>query len=110
DSVEPVKETTATSGWCSNASPTVPPGPKTMFTTPSGKPASYRISTNRSALKGVSLAGLITTVFPATSAGNIFHVGIAIGKFHGVIQATTPIGSRMANPDLFGSSTGTLYP
>ena len=39
------------------------------------------------------VAGLNTTVFPATSAGAIFHTGIAIGKFHGVMQATTPCGA-----------------
>src|SRR5215472_3427723 len=99
---------TATSGLCSKASPAVPPGPKTILTTPSGSPASYIISTSRRALNGVSLAGLKTIVLPATSAGNIFQVGMAIGKFQGVMQATTPTGSRMATPDLLDSSTGTL--
>ena len=34
---------------------------------------------------GVSEAGLSTAVQPATSAGAVFHTGIANGKFHGVI-------------------------
>jgi hypothetical protein len=46
------------------------------------------------AVSGVRVAGLKTTVFPATSAGAIFQVGMATGKFQGVITATTPSGSR----------------
>ena len=42
--------------------------------------------------QGVSSAGLITIVLPATNAGNAFHAGIAIGKFQGVIAPMTPIG------------------
>ena len=48
-------------------------------------PASSRILTKLSAESGVSVAGLKTTVLPQTSAGMIFHDGIAIGKFHGVM-------------------------
>ena len=38
-------------------------------------------------------------MLPQMSAGNNFQVGIASGKFHGVISAHTPTGSRtdMAN-------------
>ena len=43
---------------------------------------------------GVSGAGFSTTVLPAASAGAIFARLIWIGKFHGVIAATTPAGSR----------------
>ena len=50
--------------------------------------------TTWAAQRGVSVAGLNTTAFPATSAGAIFHAGIAIGKFHGVMHATTPSASR----------------
>ena len=46
------------------------------------------------AVSGVRVAGLKTTVFPATSAGAIFHTGMATGKFQGVMQATTPSGWR----------------
>ena len=42
---------------------------------------------------GVALAGLSTTVLPAASAGASFQVAMRIGKFHGMICATTPIGS-----------------
>ena len=46
-----------------------------------------------SAENGVCDAGLATTVQPAASAGPTLRVIIAIGKFHGVMQPTTPIGS-----------------
>ena len=46
-------------------------------------------------MAGVKVAGLKTTVLPVTSAGAIFQIGIATGKFHGVMQATTPTGMRV---------------
>ena len=56
------------------------------------------------------MAGLNTTVLPATSAGTIFQDGIAIGKFHGVITPTTPIGIRTLMLNLFCSSDGVVWP
>ena len=44
--------------------------------------------------KGVKLAGLITTLQPAASAGAIFHAAWTSGPFQGTISAATPIGSR----------------
>ena len=44
---------------------------------------------------GTSSAGLKTTALPQSSAGNVFHVGIAIGKLNGVMRPHTPIGRRM---------------
>ena len=44
-------------------------------------------------MSGVSDAGLKTTVSPDTSAGAIFQMGIATGKFQGVMTATGPTGS-----------------
>jgi hypothetical protein len=81
-----------------------------MLTTPFGTPASLSSSTNLSPRSGVSVAGLKTIVFPATSAGAIFHDGIAIGKFHGVITPTTPIGMRTLMLNLSGSSDGVVWP
>jgi hypothetical protein len=43
---------------------------------------------------GVTSDGLTTTVLPAARAGASFHIRSASGLFHGVIAATTPIGSR----------------
>ena len=61
---------TGTSGCRTSASPTSPPPPWTMLTTPAGTPASISSSTKRSPSAGVSVAGLKTTVFPQTSAGS----------------------------------------
>src|SRR5438045_3314760 len=80
-----------------------------IFNTPFGSPASISISTRTFAVCGVSSAGLKTNVFPATSPGKIFHVGIAIGKFHGVMSPHTPTGTRNERFNLFGSSLGVLY-
>src|SRR5262245_35481518 len=108
-SVEPVNDTTRTSSLASMASPTSLP-PVTRLTTPGGTPASSRIRTKFTADNGVSVAGLKTTVFPHTSAGAIFHDGIAIGKFHGVMTAQTPSGWRNAIAHLSRSSDGTVCP
>ena len=59
---------------------------------------------------GVSSAGLITTVFPQTSAGMIFQDGMAMGKFHGVINAQTPRGWRADMAYLLGNSDGVVWP
>ena len=58
----------------------------------------------------MSVAGLKTTVLPQTSAGAIFQDGIAIGKFHGVITPTTPIGWRTLMLNLSRSSEGVVWP
>ena len=73
-------------------------------------PASSRILTKFNADNGVSVAGLKTTVLPQTSAGMIFQDGIAIGKFHGVMIAATPIGWRTDIANLSRSSDGTVWP
>ncbi len=109
-SVEPVNDTTRTSSLASMASPTSLPPPVTRLTTPGGTPASSRILTKFTADNGVSVAGLKTTVFPQTSAGMIFHDGIAIGKFHGVMTAATPSGWRTDIANLSRSSDGTVWP
>ena len=86
-----MNDTTFTASCVASMVPTSAP-PVTMFTTPGGMPASSRTLTKFTADSGVSDDGLNTTVLPQTSAGMIFHEGIAIGKFHGVITAQTPIG------------------
>ena len=93
-SVDPVNATLSTSGLRTSSSPTTDPGPGTTFTTPGGIPASRHSSPSLSVDSGASSAGLITTVLPAAMAGAIFHAAICMAKFHGVIAAHTPIGSR----------------
>ena len=43
-------------------------------------------------VSGVVSAGLRTTVFPAASAGAIFHAAISSGKFQGITCPATPSG------------------
>ena len=66
------------------------------------------MSAKRSAVSGVSSAGLRTTVLPAASAGASFHDAIASGKFHGVMSPTTPSGSRTVKPS--PPATGIVSP
>src|SRR5688572_3656408 len=105
--VEPVNDTTFTSSCVASTVPTSGP-PVTRLTTPAGTPASSSTFTKLMAESGVSVAGLKTTVLPQTSAGAIFHEGIAIGKFHGVIVAATPSGCRTDMANLSRSSDGTV--
>ena len=62
--------------------------------TPFGNPGAMREFGNaRAPTAAFRCAGLITKVQPAASAGAHLRVIIALGKFHGVIAATTPMGS-----------------
>ena len=107
-SVEPVNAIFATSGCSTSRAPHSEPGPATTLTTPSGIPASAAISAKRSAVSGVSSAGLSTTVLPAASAGASFHAAMTSGKFHGVMSPTTPRGSRTVNA--WPPATGIVSP
>src|SRR3984957_16770556 len=106
--VDPVKLITGASRCDASGAPAFGPSPLTRFTTPGGNPASASVCTRRYDDSGVSSAGFRTTVFPLTSAGIIFHDGIAIGKFHGVIRPATPIDCRTLIANLFGNSDGVV--
>ena len=68
-----------------------------MDKTPFGIPALSAITAIAKADKGVSSAGLATKEQPAARAGPNFLVIIALGKFQGVIEVTTPIGCLITN-------------
>lgn len=70
----------------------------TTLSTPSGRPARRNNSTRYRVVSGVRSAGFSTTVHPAASAGAIFRVAIASGKFHGVIAYTGPTGRLRTIP------------
>src|SRR6476469_3458575 len=91
-------------------SPTTDPDPSTRLKTPGGSPDAARISASTQAQPGVHWAGLNTTVFPNASAGAIFQAGMAIGKFQGVINPTTPIGSRVISTSTPGRTDGSFSP
>ena len=103
-SVDPVKAILATSGCSTRRFPHTDPGPATTLSTPCGRPASSAMRSSSIAVKGVSSAGLRTTVLPAARAGATFHEAITSGKFQGVIRPTTPSGSRkvMSTPPATG--------
>ena len=58
----------------------------------------------------MSVAGLMTTVLPRMRAGIIFHEGIAIGKFQGVMSPAMPTGWRTDIWNLSGISEGVVWP
>jgi hypothetical protein len=66
-----------------------------MLSTPFGNPARAASSASASAENGVCSAGLSTMVQPAASPGETLRVIIALGKFHGVMAPTTPMGCLM---------------
>src|SRR5262249_18007462 len=91
--VEPVNENLRTSGWVVSTSPTAWAAVDgTTLNTPAGTPARSASSASASADSGVSSDGLITNGQPAASAGAALRVIMALGKFQGVIAATTPTG------------------
>ncbi|MDT4849802.1 hypothetical protein FQZ97_839320 [compost metagenome] len=90
--VEPVKESFCTNEFPVSSAPIsrdLVPG--TMFSTPAGIPARSPSAASAKAESGVSEAGLSTTVQPAASAGPTLRVIMALGKFQGVMAATTPM-------------------
>ena len=96
--VEPVNEIMSTSGESTSASPTAGLSPQTKFSTPGGSTPSTMWQ-SAATPSGSTGAGFTTTVLPHASAGAIFPAQFVIGKFDGVMQATTPMGSRAAMPN-----------
>ena len=64
----------------------------TMLNTPGGIPARSASTANAVADNGVIAAGFATIAHPVASAGATLRVIMAFGKFHGVMDATTPTG------------------
>ena len=65
---------------------------------------------NASAVAGVYSAGFHTTALPHTSAGTMYQLGTATGKFPAVTIAATPTGVRNVKSCLSGISLGTVCP
>ena len=68
-----------------------------------------RRSAIASADSGVCEAGLTIAVLPQASAGAIFQLAITAGKFHGVMRAHTPTGSRRVT-SMPGGTIGIVSP
>ncbi|HVW45320.1 MAG TPA: hypothetical protein VHC18_28610 [Amycolatopsis sp.] len=61
-------------------------------------------------MSGVSVAGLMTTAFPAMSAGASLRAGVRNGSFHGVMSSTTPSGSWICVAKVPGRASGNSSP
>ncbi len=95
-SVEPVKPILRIAGAAIRRAPArAPSAAGTTLTTPAGSFAASARRASASAPSGVCSAGLATTVHPAASAAPSLRASIAYGKFHGVISAHGPTGSRV---------------
>ena len=92
----PVNEMPATSGLEHNVWPIAAACEREDVTTlnvPAGNPAFSTSAAKARAENGVSSAGLATQTQPAARAAAAFRTNIAKGKFQGVMNPTTPIGS-----------------
>ena len=91
--VEPVKVTLRTKEFSQNSLPEAEASlDVTTCSTPAGIPARIARAPKAKAEKGVNSDGRATKEQPAAKAGAALRVIIALGKFHGVIDAATPIG------------------
>ncbi len=77
--VSPVNAILSTPRWPAKCAPMMAPGPGRTLTTPGGQPASAQILPSSSAVSGVGVAGLRTTVQPAASAGATFQAAMSSG-------------------------------
>ena len=102
--VDPVKEIPRTAEWSAQAWVMTLAEPWTTFSTPSGRPASCSVDSQRFTASGAFSETRATTVFPAARAGATFRAWIETGKFHGVRVATTPSGRCMLSWRRAGSS------
>src|SRR5439155_21180789 len=109
-SVDPVNESLRTVGLLVSSAPISDAAPVMTLNTPFGTPARSASSTSASAENGVCEAGFNTTVQPAAIAGPALRVIMASGKFHGVMHATTPIGSLVTTMRLSGWCGGIVSP
>jgi hypothetical protein len=106
-SVEPVNDSLRVRGSRISGSMTEPDElDVTTLRTPPGRPTSSRIWASASIDSGVCLAGLMTIVQPAATAGPILRVPIAVGKFQGVIITLGPTGCFIVSrrPAPFGAT------
>ena len=94
--VEPVNETTRTSGSVTTASPTSTP-PGSTCSRPSGSPASSKIRAITTPPQiDVRRSGLSITALPSASAGATDRTDRICGKLKGAMTPTTPTGRRSA--------------
>ncbi len=108
--VEPVKVSLRTTGLAVSSPPIAAELPAMTLITPAGTPARSASSTMAKADRGVSVAGLITMLHPAANAGAALRAIMALGKFQGVMAATTPTGCLMHTIRLSEEGPGITSP
>jgi hypothetical protein len=79
-----------------------------MTLTRPGGNTSFMSWTSRSVLSGVNGEGLMTTVLPVRMPGTMCQIAMISGKFQGVIEPTTPSGSRFMMTFFSSLSSSTL--
>ena len=84
-----MKAIVCTRGSRTSAAPTSP-SPGRSASASGGTPASRSARTSSAAQPGACSAGLSSTAFPVASPAATIPHGIATGKFHGEMTATTP--------------------
>ena len=89
-SCEPVKTMPSIPGPTMSSRDTVSLPPVTKLNTPVGRSQPAMICARRAAAKGVVGDGLVTTVFPVTSAAPTGPAVSAMGKLKGDSTAQTP--------------------
>ena len=109
-SVDPVKVSLRTVGLAVSTPPMGRASPVMTLNTPAGMPARCASSAIARADSGVCVAGLTMMVQPAARAGATLRVIMADGKFHGVMAAHTPTGSRVTTMRLSGQGDGITSP
>jgi hypothetical protein len=103
--MEPVKLILRASGCEDIAGPSASP-PLMTLNTPGGS-RSRTSSPNLSVASGVYGDGLSTTVLPARRAAATFATAMKMGKFHGTIVATGPMGACTSSTRAVSSSRST---
>ncbi len=101
----------STSGWDASAAPAVAPEPVTMLITPGGSPSTdAKTSANLSAICELIDGGLRMQVLPTATAGASLTAVMMVGRFHGVINPTTPTACRWRYDSVSGVGTGIWSP
>jgi hypothetical protein len=103
---EPVKAIVCTRGSRTRRAPTSP-SPGSSESASGGTPASRSAWQSTAAQPGDCSAGLSTTALPVARPAAVMPQGMATGKFHGEITATTPRGTKrisLRSPGICSSS------
>src|SRR5206468_10478119 len=91
--------------------PAAPGAWVTILSTPSGSPASEKISAQISPpVTGDHSDGFSTTVFPSASGAEIERAERISAAFQGAIAPTTPTGRRRPSAIVPGMSDGITWP